>query len=364
MASTYSTPAPPAAETTKRINKSFGVWDFTAASVWLGPDLASTVPDVRLDMVDLSAPIDEQVTIMSRACAELGFFRIPISSVDPVIAARAWEAAAAFFALPAEAKARVGFPEPGYPYGYSPFGFESLAKSAGDSAAPADLKESLSVGPDCIGLSANKAQDSPDSAADDTWIRSPSLWPAELPELRPAWEAYFQALSGVAGRLMSVMALALDLPADHFDSLIDRPITSMRAINYPAMQDPPATGSLRAGAHSDYGTLTILRTDDVAGLEIQQPDGSWSAVASEPDSFVVNLGDSIAQWTNDRWRSTVHRVALTSSDQRQSFAFFHMANWNASIECLPTCIEAGETPRHVAVDAGPWLMQKFQATVM
>lgn len=314
-------------------------------------------------MVDLSAPIDEQVAIMGRACAELGFFRIPVSSVDPVIAARAWDAAAAFFALPAEVKARVGFPEPGYPYGYSAFGFESLAKSSGDMAAPADQKESLSVGPDCLDDgSAGQGVIGPD--AEDTWIRSPSLWPAELPELRPAWEAYFQALSGVAGRLMSVMAFALDLPADHFDSLIDRPITSMRAINYPAIPDEPTTASLRAGAHSDYGTLTILRTDDVAGLEIQQPDGTWSAVVSEPDSFVVNLGDSIAQWTNDRWRSTVHRVALTSPEQRQSFAFFHMANWDASIECLPTCLEAGETPRHAPVDAGPWLMQKFQATVL
>lgn len=315
---------------------------------------------MRLDIVDLSASIDEQVAVMGRACAELGFFRIPIDSVDAAIAARAWESAEAFFALPDEAKATIGFPEPGYPYGYSAFGFESLAKSVGDAAAPADLKESLSVGPDCHAGAAGAGA----GGYDDAWIRSPSLWPAELPELRPAWEAYFQALSDVAERLMSVMALALDLPADRFASLIDRPITSMRAINYPALAGERDAASLRAGAHSDYGTLTILRTDDVAGLEIQQPDGTWSAVASEPDTFVVNLGDSIAQWTNDRWRSTVHRVALTSHEQRQSFAFFHMANWDAVIECLPTCLDADEPPRHAPVAAGPWLMQKFQATVL
>jgi len=315
---------------------------------------------MRLDIVDLSAPVDEQVAIMDRACTEMGFFRIPITSIDPAIAARAWETAEAFFALPPEAKARCGFPEPGYPYGYSPFGFESLAKSVGDTAAPADLKESLSVGPDCL----DGAEAGATPGTSDAWIRSASSWPAELPELRPAWEAYFQALSDVAERLMSVMALALDLPADHFESLIDRPITSMRAINYPALPADPAAGALRAGAHSDYGTLTILRTDGVAGLEIEQLDGTWSAVTSEPDTFVVNLGDSIAQWTNDRWRSTVHRVALTSSEQRQSFAFFHMANWDATIECLPTCLEPGEAPRHAPVEAGPWLMAKFQATVM
>jgi isopenicillin N synthase-like dioxygenase len=162
-----------------------------------------------------------------------------------------------------------------------------------------------------------------------------------------------------------VMAVALDLPADYFAPLIDRPITSMRAIHYPALDVPDAAEgpSLRAGAHSDYGTLTILRTSDVSGLQIQQPDRSWAAVQPQPDMFVVNLGDSIAQWTNDRWRSTMHRVALTDPAARQSFAFFHMANWDATIACLPSCRDGDTPPRHAPVQAGPWLMRKFQATV-
>jgi isopenicillin N synthase-like dioxygenase len=315
-----------------------------------------------LDVVDLTAPLDRQVDTMRRACEELGFFRIPLDSIDRSIADRAWEEATAFFALPIEDKSAIAFPEPGYPYGYSRFGFETLAKSTGDTAGQPDLKESLSVGPDCSTSVVEEASGAA-AGAGATWIRSPSLWPEQLPGLRPAWEAYFQALSEVAGELMSVMALALDLPADYFEAMIDRPITSMRAINYPELPTPPPQGALRAGAHSDYGTLTILRTDDVAGLEIQQRDGAWAAVSNEADTFVVNLGDSIAQWTNDRWRSTVHRVALTSTEQRQSFAFFHMANWDAEIECLPTCGSADEEPRHNPVHAGPWLMSKFQSTV-
>jgi len=123
-------------------------------------------------------------------------------------------------------------------------------------------------------------------------------------------------------------------------------------------------GALRAGPHSDYGTLTILRTDGVAGLEVQQPDGSWTPVADEPGTFVVNLGDSIAQWTNDRWRSTVHRVTPVAGGRaRMSMAFFHMANWDARIECLPSCLEPGQQPHHEPVLAGPWLMSKFQKTV-
>ena len=93
------------------------------------------------------------------------------------------------------------------------------------------------------------------------------------------------------------------------------------------------------------------------------PDGDWIPVDPDPNFFIVNLGDTIAQWTNDRWRSTLHRV-VPAAEPRQSFAFFHMANWDAVIECLPTCLGEGETPRHEPVQAGPWLMRKFQSTVV
>ncbi len=321
---------------------------------------------MELGVVDLDAPIEQQVEAMDRACRELGFFRMPIDVVDAAVRDAAWETAAEFFALDEAAKREIEFPEPGYPYGYSPFRAETLARSLDDAEAQPDLKESLSVGPDC--------GPPREPVEGEAWILSPSLWPSAVPGLRPAWTAYYRALSEVGERLMRVMALALDLPADHFDSLIDRPITSMRALHYPA--DPDAAGahshslragahnrSLRAGAHSDYGTFTILRTDHVPGLEIVGPDGEWTPVEPDPEFFVVNLGDTIAQWTNDRWRSTLHRV-VPAAEPRQSFAFFHMANWDAVIECLPTCLGSGEAPRHEPVQAGPWLMRKFQSTVM
>ena len=312
-------------------------------------------------MIDFDAPVAEQARLMAQACEQIGFFKLPLSVIDHQIAEDAWRGAAEFFALPDAAKRAIEFPAPGYPYGYSQFGFETLAKSLDvKTASGPDLKESLSVGPDCGLVSATHE---PNDA--EAWIRSPSLWPDQPADLRPAWERYYQALAKVAERLMQVMAVALELPPDYFESLIDRPITSMRALHYPALPNADQySTSLRAGAHSDYGTLTILRTDNVSGLEIRNSDGAWSAVTPDPDAFVVNLGDSIAQWTNDRWRSTVHRVARTDAAPRQSLAFFHMANWDATIECLPTCRIAGEEPRHAPAQAGPWLMRKFQSTVI
>jgi isopenicillin N synthase-like dioxygenase len=105
----------------------------------------------------------------------------------------------------------------------------------------------------------------------------------------------------------------------------------------------------------------------VSGLQIRARD-HWLDVPPVPDGFVVNLGDSMAQWTNDQWRSTLHRVVAHGdadgrSPARQSFAFFHMANWDAIIECLPTCLAPGAVPRHAPVLAGPWLMSKFTSTV-
>ena len=330
---------------------------------------------MELEFVDTAAPIGEQAEQMARACVTSGFFRIPLETIDRAVADAAWDSAATFFALDEDEKRRVEFPEPGYPYGYSPYKYETLAKSLDDgSPSGPDLKESLSAGPDCSGVQVG--------AADQSWIRSPSIWPERPTELKSSWIAYYRALSIAASDLMAVMAVALDLEPNHFDRYIDQPITSMRAIHYPARDGivdaaPPASPeveisslragahkySLRAGAHSDYGTLTILRTDNVPGLQIRGDDGSWRDAAYVPDTFVVNLGDSIQQWTNDRWRSTMHRVAVTDDRPRQSFAFFHMANWDARIECLPSCLDAGEKPRHEPVEAGPWLMRKFQSTV-
>lgn len=318
-----------------------------------------------LEIFDPTGDVDAQLDALDNACRSVGFFRIPFRVVEESIREQAWADAWRFFGQTTELKLEVAFPQAGYPYGYSPFAFEALAASTGDAAgsdAVPDLKESFSVGPDC----ADAVIDLTDSANHDpgeAWLHSPSLWPNEPESMRQSWTLAFRAFSAVAADLLSMMARALDLPADHFAGLIDRHSSAMRANHYPGLAGPVPAGALRAGPHSDYGTLTILRTDGVPGLEVQRPDGTWMTVADEPDTFIVNLGDTIAQWTNDRWRSTVHRVTPTSSDARMSMAFFHMANWDARIECLPGCLEAGEEPRYAPVLAGPWLMSKFQRTV-
>lgn len=132
------------------------------------------------------------------------------------------------------------------------------------------------------------------------------------------------ALARLAGMLMSAFAQALGLPEDYFAGRTGRAPNVMRANRYlrqPGLPDP-APGQLRMGAHTDYGACTILLADDMPGLEILGPDGAWHGVRPVPGAFIVNIGDLLARWTNDRWRSTLHRVvpppgALPGGDGRR-----------------------------------------------
>ncbi|CAN5433076.1 2-oxoglutarate and iron-dependent oxygenase domain-containing protein [soil metagenome] len=306
-------------------------------------------------VVDISAA--NAPSLIGEACERAGFLTVVGHGVASAVVANAWNSAHAFFDLPFADRIQVAMPRPGYPYGYSPIAGEtltrSLGKASGTAAAP-DLKESFAIGP----------VDRPTHAItdlDESFAWSENLWPRTLPALRPAWETYFRAMSDLAARMLRLMATSLGLPATHFDPMIDRHTSAMRALNYPAADR--GEGRLGASAHTDYGTLTILLADPlIGGLQLEDVNGVWHDVDVVPGSFVVNLGDAMARWTNDRWRSTMHRVQVPAS-RRQSIAFFHNANWDAVIECLPSCLPSGESPKYAPIAAGPHLMQKFQSTV-
>jgi isopenicillin N synthase-like dioxygenase len=153
------------------------------------------------------------------------------------------------------------------------------------------------------------------------------------------------------------MASALDMPAGFFARHTDYSPDVLR-VNWYRPSEPALPGQQRMGAHSDYGVLTVLLADRVPGLQIVAPDGEWVGVEPEPGCFLVNLGDLLAQWTNDRWRSTLHRV-VPGGHLRRSAAFFHEANSDALVEVLPTCVTASRPARYAPVLAGEHLMAKL-----
>src|SRR4051794_10763600 len=254
-------------------------------------------------VIDLSGPTGRVAAEVGAACEEMGFLTIVGHGVDEELVAETAAAGQAFFDLAASEKRAFseGEAKPGLP-AYRPLRSESLAASLGQKT-PGDLKESLDWGPAVPGYG----------------------WP---PGVRASFETYFAAVSGLGERLRRLFALALGLPEDWFEDAFRGHSSSMRVINYPAPAGEVEPGQLRAGAHTDYGCMTILRTENApGGLQVQTRAGEWLDVQAVAGSFVVNLGDMMARWTNDRWVATLHRVAVPEADhrldsRRQTLVFF------------------------------------------
>jgi isopenicillin N synthase-like dioxygenase len=311
-------------------------------------------------IVDISKDPEVVGKELDEVCRTVGFFQIVGHGIDEQVADRAWTTSTRFFDLPLADRMGVARPTPGYPYGYIPVAGESLSQSLGD-AAPPDLKEVFNIGP--VTRPTHAFTD-----PDEESVYSPNLWPAALPELEESWTAYYGAMVDLGNTLMSLFARGLKLSPSFFVDKLDQSPNALRAINYPARDVAPMPGQLRAGAHTDYGTLTVLRQDAVGGLEVLDLKGDWVGVESVPGAFVINIGDLMARWTNDRWQSTLHRVvdpadASQARARRQSMPFFQNANWSAEISCLPTCLAPGEKPKYETVLAGPHLMGKFRKSV-
>jgi len=291
---------------------------------------------------------------VDEACRSIGFLVITNHGIPAELVEQVSELSREFFALPLAEKRKVDRPSPEMVRGYSAVAEESLSYSL-EEAAPGDLKESFSIGP-------TEVPDDPyfHSAAAGPHF-APNVWP-ESHAFQAAYTEYFAAMSDLSRSLMRIFALALEMPETFFDDKIDRHISMLRTLSYPPLAEAALPGQLRASAHSDYGSLTVVLPDG-PGLQVQY-EGQWIAVPDVPDGFVVNLGDLMMQWTNDRWVSTLHRVvnpALDSLDnrRRQSLVFFHQPNYDAMITCLPGCKPAGQPDKYPPISSGDHLLSKF-----
>ena len=289
------------------------------------------------------------------ACRSIGFLvitnhRVPIELID-----RVSSVSRAFFALPLAEKRKVDRPRFDAVRGYSAVSEEGLSYSLGE-AAPGDLKESFSTGPANV--------------PDDDYHHGPAAGPhfaanayPQIADFRESWDEYFEVMSDLSRSLMRIFALALELPEHFFDARIDKHISMFRVLSYPPQTEAPLPKQMRAGAHSDYGSLTIVRPDD-KGLQVLNKAGQWVDVPMVEGALVVNIGDLMMQWTNDQWISTVHRVVNppvdnASTNRRQSLVFFHQPNYDAMVECLPSCLAPGEKPKYAPISSGDHLTSKF-----
>lgn len=296
---------------------------------------------------------------IGQACRDIGFLVVSGHGIPEELVRKTHAVSSAFFALPHGDKMKCERPAPDQVRGYSAVGGEGLSFSL-DEPTPPDIKESLSIGP--VDVPPNDPYYT--SAAAGPHF-APNVWPVVPAELKSVWEEYFTAVDDLATDLMRLFALSLDLDEHYFDKTIDKNISMMRVLRYPRQTSDPLPGQLRAGAHSDYGSMTILRKElSDRSLEVKNKAGDWVGVPVVEGAFIVNIGDLMQQWTNDTWTSTVHRVVnpmLASEENvdRLSIVFFHQPNYDAVIECLPSCIQPGETAKYDAVTSGDHLKSKF-----
>lgn len=324
--------------------------DIAVPSVDLAPYYAA-----RRDPAALAALIAQ----IDRALREIGFLCICGHRVAATDVVETQQTAIRFFDAP-DADKQTARAILHKTRGWTPLGDHSLAYSmtgVGERPPP-DLFERYRIGP--FGF----ADDDYHRARADT-AYAPNVWPAGMPAFEAKMTRYYRSMSGLARDLLHLFALALGLDEGWFDARVDREMSSLCLNHYPALTAHPAPGQLRAGAHTDYGTLTIVApTDAPGGLQVRTRSGQWEDVAVMPGTFVVNIGDMMAQWSNDRWVSTLHRVSnpppqAGGAARRVALVYFHQPNPDAVVECIPGCADAAHPPLYAPVTAGDYIHRKI-----
>jgi isopenicillin N synthase-like dioxygenase len=285
---------------------------------------------------------------IGRACRETGFFYVVGHGIAPETVETAFAMSHAFFARPLAEKQTAAFSGPSGNRGWIRLGSEIL-----DPGKPHDLKEAFNIGLEL-------PLDDPEVLAGRPF-RGINIWP-DIPGFRTAALTYYDACWQLGRTLHRAFAMDLGLAPDFFESVFTRPVATIRMLHYPPAPAEVLAGQLGAGEHTDYGNVTLLATDGVAGLMARHRSGEWIAAPSVPNAFVCNIGDCLMRWTNDIYVSTPHKVVSPQGRHRYSIAFFLDANPEAIVECLPTCITPGRPAKYPPVSFAEFLHSRLAPT--
>jgi isopenicillin N synthase-like dioxygenase len=311
----------------------------------------------RIPVIDLapsySARIEDRRAVaweIHKVARDIGFFYVRNHGVPAGLVERQFAWARRFFALPLDAKMAIAMSRSPAHRGYEPMAGQTL-----DSGTPPDLKEGFYAG-------WHLEPDHPLVRA-GTPNHGPNVWPRELPGFRAQMEDYYAALLGLGKHVARLVALSLEMPEHHFDAAFETPMTILRLLHYPPHPIDAMPHQLGAGAHTDWGMLTLLAQDDCGGLEVRNAEGMWLRADPIPDTFVVNIGDMLERWTNGLYHSTLHRVLNNRSKRdRYSVPFFFEPAFATRVECLPSCYSADKPPRYRPCTAGEHIAEMYTRT--
>jgi len=289
---------------------------------------------------------------IGEACRNIGFFYLAHHGVADALVANVFAEAKRFFDLPLERKREIAIEKSPCHRGYFALGGENLDPK--QQIETGDLKEGIKIGRDL-------AAEHPLVKA-GTPLHGPDQWPTGLPGWRETMQRCYDALVGLGREIMHAFALALEMPEDYFDRWLTGPMATLGPLHYPPQRGAITAARIGAGAHTDFGCLTILAQDPVGGLQVRNSAGQWIDAPYIEGSFVVNIGDMMERWTNGVFSSTPHRVINTSGRDRYSLPFFFDPDFDADLTCLPTCQGPGRPAKYPPTTGGQHLLDMINAT--
>lgn len=317
---------------------------------------AKQLPFEAIPVIDFAAMhgtdavAQQQVAIeLCHACIHVGFFYVKNHGVPQSAIDEAFAQAKQFFSLPLEDKMKIHISKSPNHRGYVP-----LLEENTDPTAKGDLHEALDFALDV-------AVDDPDVLAGKK-LYGPNVWPAEMPAFREAMDRYYWELFTLGSKIFRAFAIALDLPEDFFSDKITKPLAQLRILRYPSQEGAIDEKQIGIGAHSDYECFTILAQDDCSGLQVLNSAGEWISAVPIPGTFVVNIGDLMARWTNGVFASTVHRAINSSGKERFSIPYFFGPNYDTVIETLPSCVSPERPATYPTVTTGDYVLSRFNDT--
>ncbi|MFZ1742274.1 MAG: 2-oxoglutarate and iron-dependent oxygenase domain-containing protein [Pontixanthobacter sp.] len=294
--------------------------------------------------VSIARPLSEVADELGQSFAEYGFAVIRDHGIPADLIARAEEKSKAFFALPKAVKRSYILAGSGGARGYTPFGTEKAK-----DAQVHDLKEFWHVG-----------RDLPEGHPLSEYM-APNIWPAEIDGFRETFEELYAAFDTAGLKVLRAIALHLGLAEEFFTPTVTDGNSVMRLLRYPPIEGAEAEGAIRAAAHGDINTITLLLGAEEAGLELLKTDGEWLAIDPPEGALVVNIGDMLDRLTNGRLRSTTHRVINPKGDAayraRYSMPFFLHFRPDYVIETLPSCVD-GNAPEPIS--SHEFLLQRLR----
>ena len=281
------------------------------------------------------ATIGEQV---SRALTDIGFMAVTNIGIDDDVLAKEFATSKDFFA-----KSDIEKEKFAYTSAADNFGYHGMLKEKLDPLKPADLKETFTM------------------RAPFKYAQDKTRWPS--PEFRDNSISFYHDLIACSNKILTVIASALHVEPNYFVKCFNHENVSLRLLHYPSVGPEVNPTQLGAGAHTDYGIITLLFQDSVGGLEVKDKEGKWQAVDYVENAIIINTGDLMERWTNGKYKSTLHRVQPKIGQQeRFSIALFMDPDSATNVEVIESCTSESNPAKYPPITAGEHIQMKLLAT--